>query len=468
MSCPSKNTIGEINRLNSRLPSDSKMENITVLIQNLIKAAIDAVKPENFIAANVHLSGKNLTIQDKTCCLTAYDHIYVMSVGKAAFGMAAALDKIIGQFVSRGIVLTKHLPLHCVLPEKYTLLQGGHPVPTEASLAGAEAILELLDSAGKKDLVIFLISGGGSALMTKPIGGLSLETLQAFSKDILSCGADIKQFNILRKHLDEVKGGRLALHAAPADQITIILSDVVGSPLDTIASGPTVPDSSTYQDALAIYEHYAKSLHFPEQVREVLVSGVNRELPETLKEAGLAGRVFLLASNRTAAYAAAAQGRKDGLKASVLNTHLTGEASEIGALLPSFFSELEQPGLLIFGGETTVHLKGNGLGGRNLETALASVRPMAGWKGCTLVTLATDGEDGMTDAAGAIVTSETLSKAIENGCDPDEFLQNNDSYHFFEKVGGLLKPGSTGTNVNDLIFLIRHICSEGTQAPLIQ
>ncbi len=431
------------------------MEHTAALIQGLIKAAIDSVRPENFIPENIHLQGRDLTIQDRTYDLSAYDQIYVVSVGKAAYGMAEALDRIIGQYVSKGIVLTKHLPSQCSLCSKYKLMEGGHPIPTEASIAGAEAILDLLDSAGKEDLVIFLISGGGSALMTKPAGKLSLETLQAFSKDILGCGADIKEFNTLRKHLDEVKGGRLSLHAAPAEQITIILSDVVGSPLDTIASGPTVPDPTTYQDALNIYNNYANTTKFPEQIRKVLESGVNHKLPETLKDESRTGQVFLLASNRTAAYAAAVQGRKYGLYSRVLNTHLTGEASMIGALLPSFFSELEKPGLLIFGGETTVHIKGNGLGGRNLETALASVRPMAEWKGCTLVTLATDGEDGPTDAAGAIVTSETLSKATEKGCDPDEFLQNSDSYHFFEKVGGSLKPGSTGTNVNDLVFLIR-------------
>ena len=431
------------------------MENTAALIEGLIKAAIDSVRPENFIPENIHLQGRNLTIQDRTYDLSAYAHIYVVSVGKAAYGMAEALDRIIGRYVSKAIVLTKHLPSQCSLSSKYQLMEGGHPIPTEASIAGAEAILDLLDSAEKEDLVIFLISGGGSALMTKPAGKLSLKTLQAFSKDILGCGADIKEFNTLRKHLDEVKGGRLALHAAPAEQITIILSDVVGSPLDTIASGPTVPDSTTYQDALDIYNNYANTTKFPEQIREVLESGVNQELPETLKDESRTGQVFLLASNRTAAYAAAARGRQYGLNSRVLNTHLTGEASVVGTLLPSFFSELEKPGLLIFGGETTVHIKGNGLGGRNLETALAAVRPMADWKGCTLVTLATDGEDGPTNAAGAIVTSETLSKAIENGCDPDDFLQNSDSYHFFEEVGGSLKPGSTGTNVNDLVFLIR-------------
>lgn len=431
------------------------MENTAALIQGLIKAAIDSVRPENFIPENIHLQGRNLTIQDRAYDLSAYAHIYVVSVGKAAYGMAEALDRIIGQYVSKGIVLAKNLPSQCSLCSKYKLMQGGHPIPTEASVAGAEAILDLLDSAGKEDLVIFLISGGGSALMTKPAGKLSLETLQAFSKDILGCGADIKEFNTLRKHLDEVKGGRLALHASPAEQITIILSDVVGSPLDTIASGPTVPDPTTYQDALDIYNNYANTTKFPEQIRKVLESGVNQELSETLKDKSRTGQVFLLASNRTAAYAAAAQGRKYGLNSRVLNTHLTGDASVIGALLPSFFSELEKPGLLVFGGETTVHIKGNGLGGRNLETALASVRPMSEWEDCTLVTLGTDGEDGPTDAAGAIVTSETLSRAIENGCDPDEYLNASDSYHFFEKIGGLLRPGSTGTNVNDLVFLIR-------------
>ena len=430
------------------------MEKTTALIQGLIKAAVDSVRPENFIPENIHLAGRSLHIQDETYDFGKYARIYVVSVGKAAYGMSEAMDKIIGQYVSKGIVLTKHLPEACSLPAKYKLMQGGHPIPTKASAAGAEAILELLDSTEEEDLVIFLISGGGSALMTKPAGKLSLETLQTFSKGILSCGADIKEFNTLRKHLDEVKGGRLALHAAPADQITIILSDVVGSPPETIASGPTVPDPTTYQDALDIYDSYANTAKFPEQIREVLESGVNQELPETLKDESRTGHVYILASNRTAAYAAAAQGRIYGLNSRVLNTHLTGEASEVGTLLPSFFSELEKPGLLVFGGETTVHIKGNGLGGRNLETALASVRPMADWEGCTLVTFATDGEDGPTDAAGAIVTSETFSQAVKTDCDPDAFLHASDSYHFFEKVGGLLQPGSTGTNVNDLVFLI--------------
>jgi hydroxypyruvate reductase len=424
------------------------------LIEGLITAAIDSVRPENFIPANISLNYGVLSIQDKNYELGRYSHIYLVSVGKAAFGMAAALDTILSGYVTEGIILSKHLPENPGLGQNYKTFCGGHPVPTAESLTGAEAILELLDKAGKNDLVIFLISGGGSALMSKPLN-VDLQTLQSFSKSVLSCGADIKEFNTLRKHLDGVKGGRLALHAAPAQQITLILSDVVGSPTDVIASGPTVPDPTSYKDALQIYDRYAGQVEFPSEIRRTLEMGATGELPETLKDGSKAGDVFLLASNRTAAYASAAYARSLGLNAAVLNTQLTGEASEVGALLPSFFSELEKPGVLVFGGETTVHLKANGFGGRNLETALAAVRPMAEWQGCTLVTLATDGEDGPTDAAGAIVTDETLENALLCGCDPDEYLQKNDSYRFFEKTGGLLRPGSTGTNVNDLIFMLK-------------
>ncbi|MBR6089422.1 MAG: DUF4147 domain-containing protein, partial [Anaerolineaceae bacterium] len=341
------------------------------------------------------------------------------------------------------------------LGRKYRIMKGGHPVPSGSSINGAKSILSLLDRAGEEDLVIFLISGGGSALMTLPVNGIDLETFQEFSNAVLGCGADIREFNTLRKHLDDVKGGRLSLHAAPARQITLILSDVVGNSPDIIASGPTVPDPTTYRDALGILDKYAHGTVFPAIIRETLELGAKGLLPETLKQEISGSSIFLLASNRTAAYAAAECAEKNGWNSRVLNTRFTGDAAAAGELLPSFFSETEKHSVLIFGGETTVRLQGNGLGGRNLQLALASVRPMAEWADCTLVTLATDGEDGPTDAAGAAVTSETLSKAAVLGLDPDNFLRNNDSYHFFEKIGGLIKTGSSGTNVNDLTILIK-------------
>lgn len=428
------------------------------VINSLSRAAIDAVLPEHFVPSAVSREGILMRIRGKEYDLSSYAHVYVISIGKAAEKMAAALDRIIHPFVTKGIVLAKHLPQKTDLDTRYRILKGGHPVPTEDSIAGANEILALADKAGASDLVIFLISGGGSALMTKPAEGISLETFQEFSKAVLGCGADIREFNTLRKHLDEVKGGRLAQHAAPASQITLILSDVVGSQPEVIASGPTVPDSSTFRQALDILDRYSDKTVFPEIIRKTLSRGCAGEIPETLKPDDPAALmdVYILAENRAAAKAAAAEGERLGFKASVLNTELTGDAAETGRMLPSFFSELEPKGLLIFGGETTVQLHGNGSGGRNLELALASVRSMAERPGCVLFTLATDGEDGPTDAAGAFVTEDTLAEALRLGCIPEEYLKNNDSYQFFEQVNGLIKPGSSGTNVNDLTFLFRN------------
>ncbi len=433
------------------------MENRRVLINELINAAIASVQPEHFIPQVVKVNGSTAVIGGTVCDFSSVARVYTVAIGKAAVGMTDALNRLIGHFISEGIVLTKHIPENTSLPLKYHVMCGGHPVPTEDSVRGAKAILDLLSRTEANDLVIFLISGGGSALMTAPINGIDLETYRRFNAQILSCGADIKEFNTLRKHLDAVKGGRLAQAAAPARQITIILSDVVGSPVDVIASGPTVPDSSTFADAAQILDKYSGRTEFQREIVSAIRLGADGKLPETLKAEDPSfarSEIILAAENRTAAYAAAQKGLELGLHSAVLNTRVTGEASEIGTLLPSFFSEMKRPGLLVFGGETTVHLHGNGLGGRNLETALGAVRGMSEYSNCALVTLATDGEDGPTDAAGAIVTSETLANALAAGLVPEEYLRNNDSYHFFEKAGGLLKPGSTGTNVNDLTFLL--------------
>lgn len=433
------------------------MKNRRVLIDELINAAVASVQPEHFIPQIVKVNGSAAVIGGKVCDFSSFDRVYTASVGKAAVGMTEVLNRLIGNFITEGIVLAKHIPENVSLPPKYRVMSGGHPVPTEDSVRGANAVLDLARRAGANDLVIFLISGGGSALMTAPINGIDLETYQQFSARILSCGADIKEFNTLRKHLDAVKGGRLAQAAAPAQQITIILSDVVGSPVDVIASGPTVPDPGTFSDAARIIKKYSSGTEFPQEIVTAIHLGAEGKLPETLKAEDPAfarSEILLAAENRTAAYAAAQKGKELGLDSVVINTRVTSEASEFGALLPSFLSEMKRPGLLVFGGETTVHIHGNGHGGRNLETALSAVRGMSEYKDCALVTLATDGEDGPTDAAGAVVTSETLGNALSAGLVPEEYLRNNDSYHFFEEAGGLLKTGSTGTNVNDLTFLL--------------
>ena len=428
------------------------------ILREVVRAALDAVRPENFIPRTVHLEGTNLLIRDQQFDLSGFRHVYIAAIGKAAIGMAEATERIIGAFLTEGIALTKQIPQSAGLSSKWEILQGGHPVPTAESVVGANKILAMLGKAEKNDLVIFLISGGGSSLMTSPVDGISLQSYQEFCSAVLSCGADITEFNTLRKHLDAVKGGRLAIAAAPATHVTIILSDVVGSPLDIIASGPTVPDPSTFSDALSILERYSSKAAFPPEIRRTLVKGLNGQIPETLKpDHSLFERshIFLAAENRTAAAAAAQKGSEYKLFSKVITTGLIGEAASIGKMLPSFLAELEAPGLMIFGGETTVSINGSGTGGRNQELALGAVQAMASYPGCVLVTLATDGEDGPTDAAGAVVTSETFQRAKDHGLTPEEYLHNNDSYHFFEKAGGLIKIGSTGTNVNDLTFLFR-------------
>ena len=440
------------------------------LIQELIRSAVDAVRPEFFIRDTLRIDQNRMIVCGRKAAgycgsreidLDDCGHIYVAAVGKAAVGMAEAADSLLHDRITEGVVVTKHIPPRHRLGERYRIICGGHPVPTADIVRGAEMILGMLDKADSRDLVLFLISGGGSALMASPFDGVSLEMYREFCSRILGCGADIGEFNTIRKHLDKVKGGRLALHAAPARQVSIILSDVVGSPQEVIASGPTVPDPTTYRDALDILDRYSGKTQFPSGIREILMRGLSGELPETPgpdDEIFADSSVFLAADNKTAADAAAERAAALGIKAEVMAENYVGEASVRGASMPAVFAEMTEPGIRIFGGETTVSLKGGGLGGRNLEMALAAVRPMAAFPGCTMVTLATDGEDGPTDAAGAVVTSETLQAALARGLDPDDFLRNNDSYHFFESVGGLIQTGSTGTNVNDLTFLIR---SEG-------
>jgi hydroxypyruvate reductase len=329
----------------------------------------------------------------------------------------------------------------------------------------------LLEQASARDLVLVLISGGGSALLTLPAPGISLDDVQAMTALLLACGASINEINSLRKHLDIIKGGGLARMATPATVVTLILSDVVGNPLDVIASGPTVPDETTFADAYHVLERYSLLSSAPAAIVARLQAGMRGEVPET---PGAGDPVFervgytLVGSNQQAAAAALAAARAEGLNALILTTYVQGEARVVGQFLAAVARELAttgctgggvpsllpRPACLIVGGETTVTLRGSGRGGRNQEMALAAVRGMAGLPDTALITLATDGEDGPTDAAGAVVTGETLRRAQERGLDPDAALAHNDSYPFFAALGDLVQPGPTATNVNDLALVV--------------
>ncbi|HMN60082.1 MAG TPA: DUF4147 domain-containing protein, partial [Anaerolinea sp.] len=308
-----------------------------------------------------------------------------------------------------------------------------------------------------------LISGGGSALLTCPAEGISLDDMRAVTGLLLGCGANINEMNAVRKHLDLVKGGGLARWAAPARTAALILSDVIGDPLDVIASGPCVPDSSSFASAWSILERYNLIDRLPEAVRARLQSGLRGQVAETPKPGDpLFERVQneVIASNYQAAQAALEQARRDGWQTLLLTTYLQGEARQAGRMLAAVARQaagsaepLGRPACLVLGGETTVTLRGDGLGGRNQELALGAVAEMDGLADAFLVALATDGGDGPTDAAGAVVTGETLVRARAAGLDPADFLARNDAYHFFQPLADLLLPGPTQTNVNDLAFL---------------
>ena len=432
-----------------------------------LSAAIQAVDPEAAIRRYLKREGDYLWVGEQRYDLNRFGRVRIAGMGKAGAPMTEAAAGILGQALSDGIVIVKqgHLGEKSQIGP-VRLLEAGHPVPDACSLRATAALVDLLQDSRPDDLVLTLISGGGSALFTLPAQGLELDDLTELTRLLLASGAEIKEINTLRKHLDRVKGGQLARLIAPAQVASLILSDVVGDPLDAIASGPTVPDPTTYDQAVAILDKYQLMERVPAGVLRHLERGRRGELLETPKPGD---PIFertanqIIASNRQAAQAAAEQAKREGLRPEILTTSLTGEASQEGnkfarrgRTLAAGESRLPgkevRPTCLIAGGETTVTLRGQGLGGRNQEFALAGVSEMGGLDKAALVSLATDGGDGPTDAAGAVVSGETLARARQLGLNPQEFLARNDAYHFFEPLQDLLKPGPTHTNVNDLAF----------------
>ena len=331
-------------------------------------------------------------------------------------------------------------------------------MPDEHSVQGAQAIADLVSEATANDLIICLISGGGSALLTLPLPEMSLTDLQSLTDALLRSGATINEINTVRKHCSGVKGGNLARLAAPATVITLILSDVVGDPLDVIASGPTVPDPTTVADARAVLARHAIG-HDPEIPF--------RENPKPGDRAFERLQNVVIGSNRLAALAAVGEARRSGYNAMLLSTYVEGEAREVAKVAAALAKSVRNhgdpipaPACLVWGGETTVTVRGRGKGGRNQELALAAALALAGWPGVRVVALATDGTDGPTDAAGAIASGETLARARTLGLDPLAALESNDSYPFFDALGDLLRTGPTGTNVNDLLFIL--VADEGS------
>lgn len=402
---------------------------------------------------------------DRTYDLTNIRRVFLIGAGKAGAPMAQAAAQILADRLTGGAVIVKdgYGIDEVRFPASLQIIEAGHPLPDERGAAASREILNLLSQANERDLVICLLSGGGSALLTAPAEGITLTELQQTVSLLLRSGADIGEINAVRKHLDMIKGGGLARVAAPARVISFILSDVVGDSLDIVASGPTTPDPTTFDQALAILHKYRLLEQLPPAILLHLQRGAAGAEAETLKpEDPLLGGVqnLLVGSNGMAAQAAANAATAAGFNTRVLTTTLQGEARLVGRLLAVAArdlaggqSVLQRPACLIAGGETTVTVRGDGKGGRNQELALAAVEAMSGLPGTLLVTLATDGGDGPTDAAGAVVSGETLARARTLGLSPAEYLMRNDAYRFFDGLGDLLKPGPTNTNVNDLVLL---------------
>lgn len=429
------------------------------VINTIIHAALDAADPYQSVKRNVSAVSDELVVAGKHYPLTASSKVVLVGLGKAApLMVTGALEKI-GPRVTQSLCVTKHLPENPSGWGKVTTIIGNHPVPGEGSLQGGKAIQAVVTGLMAEDVVILLLSGGGSSLATIPAEGIEISGLQSLTNTLLRSGATINEMNCVRKHLDLLKGGGLLKMSSPARVAALILSDVVGSPLDVIASGPTVPDPTTFEQALSIVESARLSGSIPHSIIEYLQQGRRGEIPETVKPDDPIARGLhnvIIGSNSASCLAAVSKARELGLDAKLVSTELIGEARLAGEFLADqarIFSTLTRPFLRVYGGETTVTVKGSGVGGRNLETALAAAEGLQGLEGIVLVTLATDGEDGPSGAAGAVVTCETIRKARSMGIDAADHLRRNDSYSFFQKVGGLLITGSTGTNVNDINFI---------------
>jgi glycerate 2-kinase len=438
--------------------------NLRTLAAQLQRAALAAVDPAEAVYHFLSRVGDHILIDRQSYDLRAYEHVYVVGTGKAAVPMADAVGEVLRDRLDAGVIITKYQHVDRALSDRCQVYEAGHPVPDENSVSATRELVALLRQATARDLVISLISGGGSALMTLPAADLTLADLQATTQLLLRAGATIQQINTIRKHLDTVKGGGLARLANGAALATLILSDVIGDDLSVIASGPTVPDPSTFADAWQVIEQFHLSERLPASIREHLQRGVAGTIADTPKPNELLfdrAQTVIIGSNAQAAQAAAQRAQQLQLNTLLLTTQVQGEAREVARVAAALAHEIarynrpvSKPACLILGGETTVTVTGRGLGGRNQELALAAALAIDGLPNTLVAALGTDGTDGPTDAAGAIATGETVERARASGLEARAYLSDNDAYHFFQALDELIITGPTGTNVNDLLFIL--------------
>ncbi|MDC7226423.1 MAG: glycerate kinase [Spirochaetales bacterium] len=439
-------------------------------LTDIFMTAVNRVNPESMLLNQCSLDGDTLTVslheQTEKYNLGDYNRVIVIGAGKATARMAKAVEAILGDRITEGLIAVKYG--HTEDLSIIRTIESGHPVPDGSSVQAAEEILRLAHTADEKTLVINLISGGGSALLCMPYKNEEWECTFAAKQDttklLLECGAEITEINTIRKHLSGIKGGRLAEAIYPADSLNLILSDVIGDRLDSIASGLTVPDSSTFQEAIEIIEKYKLKKRMPTPAARIMMWGEAGTIPETPKPGNPIfekSRNVLIGTNLAALKSAETAADKLGFNTAVLSSQITGEASEaakfylgIGRDIRRDLGMLQRPACIIAGGETTVTIRGSGIGGRNQEMALAFLAGLKNEQGIYFLSGGTDGNDGPTDAAGAFAAADIYSAGIKAGLSIQSYLDNNDSYNYFKQTGGLLITGPTNTNVCDVQIML--------------
>ncbi|MCD6272212.1 MAG: glycerate kinase [Deltaproteobacteria bacterium] len=438
--------------------------------REIFRNSIMAVDPYKAVKRFIHIEGDRLLIgmegrPEAELNLAEFDRISLVGAGKAAAPMARGIEELFGKRIRKGLINVKY-----GFTEKLAfteIIEGGHPVPDTNGVKGAEKILDFLRRATEKDLIFSLISGGGSALLPQPAGNTTLSEKQKITRDLLACGASIDEINAIRKHISSSKGGQMARAAFPAAIVNLMLSDVVGDKMDVIASGPFVPDTSTFEDAWGIFKKYDLK-GIPAAIQDHIKLGLNGQIPETPKDNDkIFDRVltYIVGSNILALEAASAMAKKLGYRTLILSSMVEGETKEIARVHTAIAKEILKtgrpippPACIISGGETTVTIRGDGLGGRNQEFCLASALDLIELPlRVVLLSGGTDGNDGPTDAAGAMVDPLTVTRGKDAGIMPAEkFLDRNDAYHFLNKTKDLLMTGPTNTNVMDVrLVLVR-------------
>lgn len=430
--------------------------------RRIFTKALEAVEAGNAVCRHLRMDGDRLFFKDLVLSISQFQRCIAIGAGKASAAMGQAVEGILKRALSDGYITVKYGHGHPL--DRIHLNEAGHPIPDARGVAGAAAILDTVRKAGSEDLIIALFSGGGSALLPLPMEGISLGDKQETISVLLQCGASIHEINTIRKHLSRIKGGRLAKAAHPARLVALILSDVVGDDLDVIASGPTVPDPSTFSDCMEILSKYHLEDRLPSSVTTLLRKGHSRQVPETPKPGDPAFEKttnIIIGNNSNALLAAKTAAEDMGYHTLILSSGIQGDTREAARFHAAIAREIRSsqhpippPACILSGGETTVQVTGTGKGGRNQEFVLQAALDIAGAGPIVVLSAGTDGTDGPTDAAGAVADDASLSRARAAGMDPVRFLENNDTYSFFKAINDLVITGPTDTNVMDLRIML--------------